>query len=81
VSTRIRQKTRTGNSKRRLAEWKADEVQGKGDFGVISTCRRYRLVTLHKTREAAEDALDWINTRGCGGECRHRWGHRLLVRS
>lgn len=50
-------------------------VMGDGPFAVIAYCR-HTTITLHRTVEAAQEALDIIDNTGCGGRCGRR--HKLV---
>ncbi len=43
-------------------------IMGEGPFAVLAHCKSLK-VTLHKTREDAERAKDWIDDMACGGGC------------
>ena len=43
-------------------------IMGEGRFAVLAHCGSLK-VTLHKTREDAERAKDWIDDLACGGGC------------
>jgi hypothetical protein len=50
---------------------KAEWVIGDGAFAVLAHCR-VLTVTLHKTREKAEESQRFIDKFGCGGMCGRR---------
>ena len=50
---------------------KAEWVSGEGPFAVLAHCRALT-VTLHKTREKAEESQRFIDRFGCGGACDRR---------
>lgn len=50
-------------------------ISGDGPFAAVAYCRQ-TTITLHADIDAAQTAIDFIDTFGCGGRCsRH---HKLI---
>ena len=57
---------------------KAIWIQGDGEYASISDCPRGPTIILHRTRERADRAKDFIDRLGCGGKCLGETGHSIV---
>ena len=58
------------------AAWIAGPADAR--YAVLAPCGAGLTITLHRERAAADAALDWIDSYGCGGGCTPRY-HRLIA--
>lgn len=68
---------RTWSALKRCIWPRAEWVSGCNQWASVAYCR-VTTVVLWPTEAQAREALDFIDSTGCGGACRGRNGHALI---